>query len=178
MWFSRGFSDSDIVHSYAKRSRRKSAILLAQIALSFHNKGPSIRAKNNDPLEVFVFTSLFERLSWLGRGVQTSRRGGEENPVQGRNTTVNVDKIRGFRPPYVWAKTFVLLLTLDRESTDRCFLYACYGNPVYNGHLFLPPFAWRKKTQQHQECRRDGLVGPWRSRASALETHNPAEGLR
>src|SRR4029450_4215269 len=38
------FSDSDLVHSYAKRLRRKSAILLAQIVLSFHNKGPSIRA--------------------------------------------------------------------------------------------------------------------------------------
>jgi hypothetical protein len=63
--FSRGFSDSDVVHSYAKRLRRKRAIVLAQIALSFYNKGPSIRAKNNDPLEVFVVVSLFERLSWL-----------------------------------------------------------------------------------------------------------------
>jgi hypothetical protein len=27
-------------------------------------------------------------------------------------------------------KTFGFLLTLDRESTDRCFLYACYGNPM------------------------------------------------
>ena len=65
----------------------------------------------------------------LGGAYETNRRGGEENPVHGRNTTVNVDKIRGFRPPYVWTKTFVFLLTLDRESTDRCFLYACYGNP-------------------------------------------------
>jgi hypothetical protein len=24
----------------------------------------------------------------------------------------------------------VFLLTLDHESTDRCFLYACYGNPI------------------------------------------------
>jgi hypothetical protein len=29
----------------------------------------------------------------------------------------------------VWVKTIVFLLTLDHESTDRCFLYACYGNP-------------------------------------------------
>ena len=27
-------------------------------------------------------------------------------------------------------KPFVFLLTLDRESTDRCFLYAHYGNPL------------------------------------------------
>ena len=53
--FSRGFSDSDIVHSYAKRLRRKSAILLAQIVLSFHNKEPSIRSKNVGPLQVIVF---------------------------------------------------------------------------------------------------------------------------
>ena len=45
----------------------------------------------------------------LGRVYETDRRGGEENPVHGRNTTINVDKIRGFRPPYVWTKTFVLL---------------------------------------------------------------------
>jgi hypothetical protein len=50
--------------------------------------------------------------------------------IEARNTTVKVDKIRRFRPPYVWTKTIVFLLTLDRESTDRCFLYACYGNPV------------------------------------------------
>jgi hypothetical protein len=107
---------------------------------------------------------------------ETNRRGGEENPVHGQNTTVNVGKIRDFRPLHVWTKTFgycwsthfkvlavlflgevcsaflpskkacwahqfrhfgvrqqypfVLLLTLDRESTDRCFLYACYGNPM------------------------------------------------
>jgi hypothetical protein len=56
--------------SYAKRLRRKRAILLAQIALSFHNKGPSIRAKNNDPLEVLIFIGLFERPFWLGWGVR------------------------------------------------------------------------------------------------------------
>jgi hypothetical protein len=26
-------------------------------------------------------------------------------------------------------KAFVFCLTIGRESTDRCFLYACYGNP-------------------------------------------------
>ncbi len=30
----------------------------------------SFGAKNNDPLEVFVFTGLFERLFWLGWGVR------------------------------------------------------------------------------------------------------------
>jgi hypothetical protein len=42
---------------------------------------------------------------------------------------VNVDNIRGFRPPYVWVKTFVFLPIMGRASTDRCFLYAYYGNP-------------------------------------------------
>jgi hypothetical protein len=40
-----------------------------------------------------------------------------------------VDTIRGFRPRNVWTKTFVFVLTIDRENTDRCFWYACYGNP-------------------------------------------------
>jgi len=38
----------------------------------------------------------------LGGVYETNRRGGEENPVDRRNTTVNVDKIRGFRPSYAW----------------------------------------------------------------------------
>jgi hypothetical protein len=33
-------------------------------------------------------------------------------PVYGQNTTKNVDKTRGFRPPYVWTKTFIFPLTL------------------------------------------------------------------
>jgi hypothetical protein len=49
-----------------------------------------------------------------------------------------VGKIRNFRPPHVWTKTFVFLLTLDRESTDRCFLYDCYGNPN-NGETLSHP---------------------------------------
>jgi hypothetical protein len=42
----------------------------------------------------------------LGVTYETKRRSEEENPVHRQNTTVNVDKIRGFRPPYVWMKTF------------------------------------------------------------------------
>jgi hypothetical protein len=53
----------------------------------------------------------------------------EENLDYGKNSTVNVEFIRGLRPRYAWAKPFVFPLTLDRESTDRCFLYACCGNP-------------------------------------------------
>jgi len=37
----------------------------------------------------------------LGWAYKTNRSGGEANPVHGRNTTLNADKIRGFRPPYV-----------------------------------------------------------------------------
>src|SRR4029453_3983208 len=37
----------------------------------------------------------------LGGAYEANRRGGEENPVHGRNTTVNVDKIRGFRETVV-----------------------------------------------------------------------------
>ena len=44
--------------------------------------------------------------SGFGVTYETKRSSEEENPVHGRNTTVNVDKIRGFRPPYVWMKTF------------------------------------------------------------------------
>ena len=43
--------------------------------------------------------------SGLGGAYETNRSGGEESPVHGQNTTVNVDKIRDFHQPYVWVKT-------------------------------------------------------------------------
>ena len=89
--------------------------------------------------------------SGLAGVYETNRRGGEENPVHERNTTVNVDKIRDFRPPYVWAKTIFFLFTLDHESTDCGFLYACYGNPIENRHsqaLSVIPAAGRRGTCQ------------------------------
>ena len=73
---------------------------------------------------MYLLASLKDS-SGLGGAYETKRRGEEENPVHGRNTTVNVDKIRGFRPPYVWMKTFVFFYTTDHRCTDRCFLYAC-----------------------------------------------------
>ena len=47
--------------------------------------------------------------SGLGVTYETKCRSEEENPVHRQNTTVNADKIRGFRPSYVWIKTLVLL---------------------------------------------------------------------
>ena len=90
---------------------------------------------------MYLLASLKDS-SGLSETHETNRSGEEENPVHGRNTTVNVDKIRGFRLPYVWMKTLVFFLTLDRARTDRCFLYAYYGNPskgsggdcLHNGH--------------------------------------------
>jgi len=60
----------------------------------------------------------------------------EENLAYGKNSTVNVENIRKLRPRYAWTKPFVFFLTVDRGSTERCFLYACYGNPEYSyaGH--------------------------------------------
>src|SRR5262249_47190103 len=45
--------------------------------------------------------------SGLGVTDETKRSSEEENLVHRQNTTVNVDIIRCFRPPYVWMKTFV-----------------------------------------------------------------------
>jgi hypothetical protein len=50
--------------------------------------------------------------SGLGGAYETNCRGEEANLVHRQNTTVNVDKIRGFRPSYVWMKTIVFLFTL------------------------------------------------------------------
>ena len=66
-------------------------------------------------------------LTWVGRTRQTAEV--EENPVHGRNTTVNADKIRGFRPLYVWTMTFVFFPITDRTSTDRRFCSVTLGTP-------------------------------------------------
>jgi hypothetical protein len=44
--------------------------------------------------------------SGLSVTYETKRSSEEENPVHRQNTTLNVDKIRSFRPPYAWMKTF------------------------------------------------------------------------
>jgi hypothetical protein len=49
--------------------------------------------KNNDPLEPFVFVGLLEKLSQLGWGIRDKPQRWKENPVPGRNTTVNVGKM-------------------------------------------------------------------------------------
>ena len=57
---------------------------------------------------LYLLASLKDS-SGLGATYETKRRSEEENPVHRQNTTVNVDKIRGFRLLYVWVKTFIFL---------------------------------------------------------------------
>ena len=70
---------------------------------------------------MYLLASLKDS-SGLSETHETNRSGEEENPVHGRNTTVNVDKIRGFRLPYVWMKTFVFLhgLTVYQQCVVFC----------------------------------------------------------
>jgi hypothetical protein len=44
--------------------------------------------------------------SGLSVTYETKRSSEEENPIHRQNTMLNVDKIRSFRPPYAWMKTF------------------------------------------------------------------------
>jgi hypothetical protein len=53
---------------------------------------------------LYLLASL-KASSGLGGAYETNRSGGEESPVHGQSTTVNVGKIRDFRQPYAWAKT-------------------------------------------------------------------------
>ena len=80
---------------------------------------------------LYLLASLKSSPGLVG-AYETNRRGGEENPVHGRNTTVNVDKIRGFRPPYVWAKTFVFFLTLSVKGWIVVFCTLATGTPTGN----------------------------------------------
>jgi hypothetical protein len=53
----------------------------------------------------------------------------EETPFHGQNSMLTVEIPRELHPRYAWRKTFVFVLTIGRESTDRCFWYTYCGNP-------------------------------------------------
>jgi hypothetical protein len=55
--------------------------------------------------------------------------GEEENHVCELNSALHEGRIECFHLRYLWKKTFVFLHDFDSRPTDRCFLYACYGNP-------------------------------------------------
>ena len=76
---------------------------------------------------------------------RTHVEGMEENPFYGLNSTLSVGNIRGLLPRYAWTKTFVFFLTIDRESMDRCLLYACYGNPVHGFRAGERQLSWGLK---------------------------------
>ena len=64
---------------------------------------PSQGSRSFEQKTTILWKRLYLLASWkdspgFSGAYERSRRGGEENPVKGQNTTVNVDKIRGFRP--------------------------------------------------------------------------------
>jgi len=96
------------------------------------NRGSrSFGAKNNDPLEVIVFTDHFERLSWPRWGVSDKQPRWGRKPCswakyhdkrgqnQGFPSTICVDDDLHFFPQ------------LDRLPAVRCFLFRYSGNPIY-----------------------------------------------
>src|SRR5215510_12332102 len=78
-------------------------------------------------LDVLIYIGHIPIVSTLV--IQTAEDG-DENLFHGLNSTLIVEKIKCFGPRWTWIKTIVFLPAFDRQSTDRCFLYACYGNPV------------------------------------------------
>jgi hypothetical protein len=87
---------------------------LFQTISKAESEGPVVLEQKTTILwKCLYFLASLKASPSLGGVSETNRRGGEENPVHGRNTTVNVDKIRDFRPPYAWAKTFVFFNGFD-----------------------------------------------------------------
>jgi hypothetical protein len=54
----------------------------------------------------------------------------EENPDYEKNSTVNVGFIRGLCPRYAWTKTFVFVLTMNREIRIVVFCTPAPGTPT------------------------------------------------
>ena len=83
---------------------------------------------------LYLLTSLKDS-SGLGGTWETKCSSEEENPVHRQNTTVNVDKIRGFRPPYVSMKTFVFPHSLTVYQRCVVFCTIATGTPTPVRHL-------------------------------------------
>jgi hypothetical protein len=60
--------------------------------------------------------------------------GAEENHFYELNSTINVERISDFNLWHLGKKTFVFLHGFTHYPTDRCFLYADYGNPNTRYH--------------------------------------------
>jgi hypothetical protein len=75
--------------------------------------------------------------SGLGVTDETKRSSEEENLVHRQNTTVNVDIIRCFRPPYVWMKTFVFPHSLIVKGRIAVVCMPATGTPIQKMASFL-----------------------------------------
>ena len=99
---------------------------ICPIAQTCQSGSLSNGAKNNDPLKPLYLLVSTQRVHHVSLGGSTHVEGVDENPFEGLNPRLSIENTRGFRPQYAWIQPCVFLLTLDRESTDRCFLYACW----------------------------------------------------
>jgi hypothetical protein len=78
------------------------------------------------PSAHYVSTDTFRAASLVAAHATD---GEEENHFYALNSALSAGRIGGFHLRHLWKKTFVSLRAFYRHSTDRCFLYACYGNP-------------------------------------------------
>src|SRR5262245_37015275 len=79
-------------------------------------------------LDLLIYTVHIPIASTLVK--QTAEDGGD-HLFPGLNSTLIAEKINWFCPRWAWIKTGVFLLSFAHGRTDRRFLYACYGNPIY-----------------------------------------------
>jgi hypothetical protein len=75
--------------------------------------------------------SSHERSPRLSSGGNANGRRRGSTPLAWAQCASNRGTYRGMLSTLAWTKTLVFLHRLARCLADRCFLYACYGNPVY-----------------------------------------------
>jgi len=92
---------------------------------------------------LYLLTSLQDSPG-LGGVYETNRRSGEENPVHGQNTTVNVDKIRGFS---------------STVCADEALRFLPHHGPRKYGALFFVRLLWEPLVPINgADCRRSALL--------------------
>ena len=78
--------------------------------------------------------------------------------MHGCNTTVNVDKIRGFRPLYVWLKTFVFAYSLAVYQRFVVFCTHTAGTPSRTTCVLLPSLFQRSPIARKMGERLGGVL--------------------
>jgi hypothetical protein len=115
----------------------------------------SFGAKNNDPLEVFVFTRLLERLFWLGRSVGHKPQRWRRKPCSRAKYHAKRGQNQGFSSTVLTANSRIIVSCMLATGTlFHLLALICKGFTVYGVHseYVSLPFLNRSTRDSYTRC--------------------------